>query len=448
MVGKYFLSLGLVWSCAELALAQGNAPPAVPAAVAAPPANAQPVAAASSPASGAWRSADTPAVAKAVDRAASAAAPVAAPPAEKTFANSAEAAPARSSPPPAAMPAARQPIARVTTGPGTLPNEQGQIYREYDISPYTLRVTSTNRPEQAIIEWILRDTGYEIWHSEPLGVLSANQRTLRVYHTPEVQAVVADVVDRFVVSQADTHAFGLQVVTLDSPNWRARAQRILRPMPVQTPGTQAWVLSKEDATMLLADLRRRNDYREHSSPQLMVNNGQSTVVHAKRDHSYVKDVKMRPDAWPGFEPETAVIDEGFSLEFSPLLSVDGQTIDAAIKCEIDQVEKLVPVILDVPTPMAPRQRARVEVPQLSHFRFHERFRWPAEQVLLVGMGVTPMPVPADAKSLVPGISLPPLAAGPARADMLVFVESKGKIGQASRAGRVGLAEPKTYQGRY
>jgi hypothetical protein len=63
----------------------------------------------------------------------------------------------------------RQTIARVTKGSGALPNNFGQVWREYDISPYTLRVTTTNRPEQAIVDWILRETGYEAWHSEPLG---------------------------------------------------------------------------------------------------------------------------------------------------------------------------------------------------------------------------------------------------------------------------------------
>ena len=71
-------------------------------------------------------------------------------------------------------------------------------------------------------------------------------------------------------------------MTLDSPNWREAAQRLLRPVPVQTPGANAWLLPKENAAILLGELRRRSDYREHSSPYLMVNNGQSTVVSAMR----------------------------------------------------------------------------------------------------------------------------------------------------------------------
>jgi len=40
----------------------------------------------------------------------------------------------------------RRPITRVTTGTGALPNESGQLYREYDVSPYTARITTTKRP--------------------------------------------------------------------------------------------------------------------------------------------------------------------------------------------------------------------------------------------------------------------------------------------------------------
>ena len=112
--------------------------------------------------------------------------------------------------------------ARVTKGPGTLPNDHGQVWREYDVSPYTLRVSTTNRPEQAIVDWILRETGYEAWHGDPLGILSASGNTLRVYHTPDIQSIVADIVDRFVNSQAQAAAFGLRIVTVRNPNWRAR----------------------------------------------------------------------------------------------------------------------------------------------------------------------------------------------------------------------------------
>jgi len=342
--------------------------------------------------------------------------------------------------------APRRSVARVTTGDGTLPKKHGQVWREYDISPYTLRVTSTERPQQSIVDWVLRETGYEKWHGEPLGVLSATRRTLRVYHTPQMQSAVADLVDRFVAGEAEAMTFSLRVVTIDHPNWRSRARRLLRPVEIQTPGAGAWLLQKEDAAVLLAELRRRSDYREHSSPHLLVNNGQSTVVSAMRTRTYIRDAVLCGSSWPGFQTETGSLDEGFSLEFAPLLSIEQKEIDALIKCSIDRVEKMVPVMLDVPTQFAPRQRTKVEVPQMSYLRFEERFRWPVGEVLLVSMGMVALPVPVSSKPLVPG--LPIMGSTPRRADLLVFVEAKRQTTPAARSADTRLRDAKNYHGRY
>ena len=91
---------------------------------------------------------------------------------------------------------------------------------------------------------------------------------------------------------------------------------------------------------------------------------------------------------------------------------------------------------------------------MSHFRFHERFRWPVEQVLLVGFGMVALPVPAEGQTLVAGLPLP-LPSSPPRADVLVFVESKGKpsgkskyalkIAQRKREARkLGLSDNAPY----
>ncbi|HZZ26359.1 MAG TPA: hypothetical protein VFE46_00025 [Pirellulales bacterium] len=322
--------------------------------------------------------------------------------------------------------APRAAIAKVTGGTGTLPNDAGQVWREYDITPYTLRVTSTNRPEQAIVDWILRETGYDAWHSEPVGILCANGRTLKVYHTPQMQEQVSEIVDRFVNSQnqVEAQAFGIRLITLGSPDWRAKMQQVLRPVPVQSQGVQAWLLSKEDAAMMFAELQKRTDFREHSSPHVLVQNGQATVVAASRPQNYIKDVIMKPEIWPGFQPEMGQIEEGFSLEFKPLLSLDGKMIDAVVKCNIDQVEKMTSVTLDVPTQAAPRQRTKIQVPQMNTIRFAEKFHWPTDMVLIIGFGIVPVPTPQEPT----GVKIP-LVTPDSHADLLVVVENRGVEGK-------------------
>ena len=318
-------------------------------------------------------------------------------------------------------------------GKDMLPNDQGQIWQQYDISVYTSHIKGTENPEQAIIDWILRETGTEVWFKPPLGLLNVSATTLSVYHTPEMQQVVADVVGRFVNGTQDAHVLGLRVVAVDNPGWRTGFLHRLQPITVQSSGIDAWLLSKEDAALLLADLRRRADFREHSAPNLVYFNGQSQSVTNLRPHVYVRSyhTRMQDNVWMGYDIERGQIQEGFALQVSPLLSQDERTIDAVLKCNVDQVEKLVSVGVDLPGLNGQVQRAEIQVPQLVSWRLHERFRWPTSQVLLLSCGVIASPGPDRQTTL--GIPNP-FARGGSRSDALLFIESLGKASQALVTG--------------
>jgi hypothetical protein len=340
------------------------------------------------------------------------------------------------------------PVTLVNKGAGVLPNDHGQVWREYDISPYTSRVTNTQRPEQAVVDWILRDTGSEVWFSEPLGILNASKNTLRVYHTPEMQRLVLDIVDRFVSSQADAHAITMRLVAIGSPSWRTAAMPLMQPIDIKSAGVEAWLVSKENAAILLAQLRQRTDYREQNASSVPVHNGQSHTVTRTTPRSFVRSVRMRPDVWPGHELVTGQMQEGFTLQISPLMSLDGNTIDAVIKCEVDQIEKLVPVNVDVPSVTGGAQRVQVQVPQVISWRLHERFRWPVNQVLILGCGVVASPTQERMGPL--GLPLPPLPfTSGGRADALLMVETSGKASQVLLEARQDFrAGPPTTNGRY
>ena len=308
---------------------------------------------------------------------------------------------------------------RITKGSGVLPNEHGQVWREYDISPYTLKVKDTDRPQQAIIDWILRETGTDAWFSEPLGILSAGTTTLRVYHTPEMQQLVRGIVERFIASEAAAQSLNVRLVTVGSPNWRAKAVPLLKPIDVQSAGVEAWLLSRENAAMLYEELRARADFHEHSSPQLEIFNGQSQTLARKNPQRYSRGVQPRSDGL-AYEVVPGQIDEGYSLQISPLMSLDGKSADVAIKCQVDQVEKLVPILVDVPVP-GQGQRVQIQVPQMVSWRLSERFRWPTGEVLLLSCGVVANP---GAEAAGPLSMLSPFAPR-SRADALLFVSVQG-----------------------
>jgi hypothetical protein len=308
---------------------------------------------------------------------------------------------------------------KVSKGTGILPNDHGQVWREYDISPYTLRVRDVPRPEQAVIDWVLRETGTEVWFAEPLGILNASSTVLRVYHTPEMHERVRGIVERLVGRDAETHALGVRLLTVGSPNWRSRALALLKPVDVKSPGVEAWLLSRENAAVLYEQLKGRADFREHSAPHIEVANGQSQTLARTQARNYTRGVQLKKE-FPFYDILPGKIDEGYSLEISPLMALDGQTIEAAISCRVDQIEKLVPLAIDVPIG-GQSQRVQIQVPQMASWRLAERFRWPASEVLLLSCGIVASPAPAAGGVM---SLLAPLGISTNRADALLMIEQR------------------------
>ncbi|HND52857.1 MAG TPA: hypothetical protein PLV92_10690, partial [Pirellulaceae bacterium] len=168
-----------------------------------------------------------------------------------------------------------------------------------------------------------------------------------------------------------------------------------------------------------------------------------------RPKTYVRSVRPRDTVVPGFDSDMATIEEGYSMQVSPLFSLDGRSVDLAIKCHVDQVEKLVPVAVDLPGFGGQWQRTQVQVPQVVSWRLNERFRWPTDQVLLLSCGVVANPA-AEAKPAGLGL-MGQLMSNTGRADALVFVDCQGK----PLTGGATVEPPKStatngpsYRGRY
>jgi hypothetical protein len=159
-------------------------------------------------------------------------------------------------------------------------------------------------------------------------------------------------------------------------------------------------------------------------------------------------------AWPGFQPEMGQIEEGFSLEFSPLLALDLQSADTVVKLRLSQIEKLVPVKLDLPSTTGATQRVGIDVPQVTMANVHERFHWPIDKVLLLSMGVVATPAPTKDNPITDMVGdAVPMLKSPPRADALLFVESRGQVTPAAvTAGATGehaaTLPEQTFHGRY
>lgn len=328
-----------------------------------------------------------------------------------------------------------------TSGLDTLPNSAGQVWRTYDISPYTSKFNPDIRPERQIVDWILRETGTDLWFGDPLGILSATTDTLRVYHTPEVQQVVHDMIDRFTDGENTKQELTFRLVTVGSPNWRSRAFPVLQTIDLQTPGIQAWLVSKENAALLIGELRRRSDFVQHQDANVTIANGQTRALTRTQPVTYSRTLKRDANGWLLPTVDMGQINEGYTLEMSPLYDKSGAVTEAVIKAQVSQVEKLQDVAIDIPLPTGKSQRIQVQVPQIASFELHERFRWPSDQVLLLSCGVVAAPGP-EPNGLF-GITKMLDTSSP-RADALLFIESvrtadrvlySGAVGQPQAIGR-------------
>ncbi|MFT5302514.1 MAG: hypothetical protein ACI87E_001867 [Mariniblastus sp.] len=312
-------------------------------------------------------------------------------------------------------------ITRVSKTLDKLPNSAGQIWREYDISPYTSRITTAPDPQKAITQWILRETGNEMWFHEPLGILSAEKDRLLVYHTPEIHNIVKGIVDRFNRTRGQIQNIDINLVTVENPNWRSQSYTMLQPIEVKSPGVEAWMVSKENAAILMSQLRRRGDFKQHSSGRASNHDGQSIVLEKTRPVQFVRNIRWVPNQIPNYQPQLTSLDEGYRLELGCLSSLDNTSIEAVIKCNVDQVEKLSNVRVNLPAPGGGGQQMNLQIPQVVSWRLHERFRWPNDQVLVLSCGVVATPEPDNGG----GLRIPGLTQRSKRADALLFVEYRG-----------------------
>jgi len=309
--------------------------------------------------------------------------------------------------------------AAVGTAPAPLraqvPADAGQVWKTYDIAAFVRGAGPGS--QRHVVDWVLQDTGSPQWHGDVAAVLAADATTLKCFHTPAMQARVEEIVARFVGDAATPHRFAVRVLGVGSPAWRKDARRLLRPIPAATPGVQAWILSREEAAVLVAMLRGRGDAAELPTGVAYAANGVPAVLSGGRRRPYVQDVAPRPDAGPGWLPLAAACDEALAIDVHPLVTRDGTAVEAVVRCRIDQIERMAAVTMNESGPAG--QRLQIEVPQVSAVRIGERFRWPATDSLVIGLGLVPWPVPGQN-----GASSAALFTDAKRTDVVVVVEPR------------------------
>ncbi len=298
----------------------------------------------------------------------------------------------------------------------------GQVWREYSLVPYAGRLASVARPEQAVVDWVLRRTGPETWHGEDVAVLSATRARLRVFHRPDVQSQVAEIVDRFTRPVQSQVSMRIQIVTCADLNWRSGLVHLLKPAALGDDGQQAWLLPPEDASLLRDRVRRDGNSATLAQQHILANNGQPATIETGRTVNYISGLKLESGHYLAYQPVLTKLNDGATLTLAPLWTSDGSGVDAYVRLTTRSVEKLHYAQSAAPLSTG-NQNTVVQVPEVSATRFENKLRWPQSDVLVISAGVQPRPVESrrgtfsfsspPAELLILAELDPPLAARPA-----------------------------------
>ncbi len=284
---------------------------------------------------------------------------------------------------------ARDPIDADDQPPAGFVNEPGFQWKRFPIGNYTRAAAEQKTPQKAIIDWIFRRTGTADWHGEKTAVLVAGKTELRAYNSPEVLAQVADVVERFTDAIEDYLSVHIQVVAAADTRWRYAVFSKLEPVGAGPQGQQIWTLSLEDAAHVLAQLQMQTGFRRIVDQRVEMVNGQTLSVRTFEPRTYSGGIERVSAAGTGYQPRTDKLEESILLRLSPLLSYEGDTVDAATELTVNSVQAFQRTKVIAPREVGPSEMT-IDVPVAYQTRMEQTLKnWRLGQTLLISGGIHP-----------------------------------------------------------
>ena len=287
-----------------------------------------------------------------------------------------------------ALPPAAEPGADEEPPPG-FPSDPGQRWRSFDITRYTSLDHSQPNPQSAIIEWIFRRTGTGPWHGDKIAVLSASRTKVRAYNDARNLEYAAEVIDRFIDPEFDYLSIRVRFVAAVDTRWRYAVYSRLTPVSTGPQGQQIWTLKLEDAAFVLAQMQVYQGFRLLADQRVEMANGQTLTVKTSEQRGYTGGMKRESALGLGYQPKAEQLEEGVTLRLSPLLTYDGDAMDAAIDLTANTVKSLHRTKVIAPRDIGPTEMT-IDVPEVVESRLNQTVKgWTLGQTLLISGGIQP-----------------------------------------------------------
>ncbi len=279
-----------------------------------------------------------------------------------------------------------QPSSEAT--PANFPTQAGFQMRTWAIGNYTALDPGAN-PQTAIIDWIFRRTTPAPWHGDKLAALCASKTQLRAYNDSKVLKQVAEVVEKFNDAYANLLTVRVRFMAAADPRWRYTVHQRLTPVGSGPQGQQIWYTDVNDAAMVVTQMQVWPGFKLLGDKSVEVLTGQTLKFSRVEDRAFTGGVQRESAVGMGFQPKVEKLEEGVVLRFSPLLSRDGDTLDAAIELTTNVVRKLHPVKVIAPREVGPGE-INLDVPEASETRLNQPVKnWPLGQTLIISAGIQP-----------------------------------------------------------
>jgi hypothetical protein len=273
--------------------------------------------------------------------------------------------------------------------PANFPNQAGFQWQNFPIGNYTALDPNGVSPQTAIIDWIFRRTTPAPWHGDKIAVLCASRTQLRAYNSPTMLKYVAETVERFTNAEADVLSVRVRFIAAADSRWRNVVHQRLTPVQSGPQGQQCWFANVADVDMVITQMQLWQGFKPLGDTTVKVLNGQTVKFEKTEPRPFTGGVQRDSAVGLGFQPKVEKLTEGVVLKFSPLLTYEGDELEAAIELSTNLVRKLHPVKVIVPREVGAAEMT-IDVPEASESRLNQPIKkWPLGQVLIISTGIQP-----------------------------------------------------------
>ena len=273
--------------------------------------------------------------------------------------------------------------------PANFPNEVDFEWKTFDIAKYTSLTPTAISPQTAILDWIFRRTETGPWHGEKIAVLSATRNKIKAYNSKKILDQVAETVSQFVDAQSDVLSVRVRFIAAADARWRSTVYSRMSPVGSGPQGQQIWQTSEGNIEGIIAQMQVWQGFTLLEDKRCDVLNGQTLRVERVLKNAYPGSVQREGAVGLGYQPKVESLSEGMVLRFSPLLSYEGDSLDAAIELSTNLVRKLHQVKVLGPKEVGTGE-VTIDVPEVSETRLNQAVKtWKLGQALIISAGIQP-----------------------------------------------------------